>query len=149
MSSFSAKAASFAPFRLLRGCLVFLTIIFIYIEILYLRIISILKLRFIIYTNNSNITFNSNEYSIVHDSKTLKLTKDEFSLLQYLSLNSGINSKEFIQDGIYECPELEDINKISRIVNSIRAKTEKTFNIDFIETFPRRGYKFINKDLKC
>lgn len=114
------------------------------IEILYLRIISILRLRSIIYKNNSKFIFNLNEYSIVYDSKTLKLTKDEFSLLRYLSLNSGINSKEFIADAIYECPELEDLNKISRIVNSIRAKTEEAFKIDFIETFPRRGYKLIN-----
>lgn len=120
------------------------------LEIFKLRIIAALRLKIkyqeysISLENNSNIFFSKDEVKIIFNSITVELSKNEFSLLSIISSREGCFSKEQLMDLIFEEPELVESNIISKMVNSLREKTIKYLNIDFIETVRGRGYRFIN-----
>ena len=87
---------------------------------------------------------NIAERVIEKDEQKIELTKNEYSILYYLSLNKGrIVSRDEIMDYLWECEEFIDDNTLSVNVKRLRGKLEEIGLIDRIET--RRGQGYILK----
>ena len=87
---------------------------------------------------------NIAERTIEKDDKKLELTKNEYNILYYLSINKGkIVSRDDIMDYLWESEEFIDDNTLSVNVKRLRGKLEEIGLIDRIET--RRGQGYILK----
>ena len=87
---------------------------------------------------------NIAERVIEKDEQKIELTKNEYSILYYLSINKGrIVSRDEIMDYLWESEEFIDDNTLSVNVKRLRGKLEEIGLIDRIET--RRGQGYILK----
>ena len=87
---------------------------------------------------------NIAERVIEKDEQKIELTKNEYSILYYLSINKGrIVSRDEIMDYLWESEEVIDDNTLSVNVKRLRGKLEEIGLIDRIET--RRGQGYILK----
>lgn len=84
---------------------------------------------------------NIAERTIEKNDKKLELTKNEYSILYYLSMNKGkIVSRDEIMDYLWESEEFIDDNTLSVNVKRLRGKLKELGLIDRIETRRGQGY---------
>ena len=84
---------------------------------------------------------NIAERTIEKNDKKLELTKNEYSILYYLSMNKGkIVSRDEIMEYLWESEEFIDDNTLSVNVKRLRGKLEELGLIDRIETRRGQGY---------
>ena len=84
---------------------------------------------------------NIAERTIEKDNKKLELTKNEYNILYYLSINKGkIVSRDDIMDYLWESEEFIDDNTLSVNVKRLRNKLEELGFVDKIETRRGQGY---------
>ncbi len=91
--------------------------------------------------NCNDFILNISERIIEKDSQKIELTKNEYSILYYLSINKGkIVSRDEIMDYLWESQEFIDDNTLSVNVKRLRDKLEELGLIDRIETRRGQGY---------
>ena len=84
---------------------------------------------------------NIGERAIEKEDKKIELTKNEYSILYYLSKNKGrIVSRDDIMDYLWESEEFIDDNTLSVNVKRLRNKLEELGFVDKIETRRGQGY---------
>ena len=84
---------------------------------------------------------NIAERTVEKDDKKLELTKNEYNILYYLSINKGkIVSRDEIMDYLWESEEFIDDNTLSVNVKRLRNKLEELGFVDKIETRRGQGY---------
>ena len=89
---------------------------------------------------------NIAERTIEKDNKKLELTKNEYNILYYLSINKGkIVSRDEIMDYLWESEEFIDDNTLSVNVKRLRNKLEELGFVDRIETRRGQGYILVCK----
>ena len=89
---------------------------------------------------------NIAERTIEKDDKKLELTKNEYNILYYLSINKGkIVSRDEIMDYLWESEEFIDDNTLSVNVKRLRNKLEELGFVDRIETRRGQGYILVCK----
>ena len=89
---------------------------------------------------------NIAERTIEKDDKKLELTKNEYNILYYLSINKGkIVSRDDIMDYLWESEEFIDDNTLSVNVKRLRNKLEELGFVDKIETRRGQGYILVCK----
>ena len=87
---------------------------------------------------------NIAERAIEKGDKKIELTKNEYSILYYLSKNKGkIISRDEIMDYLWESEEFIDDNTLSVNVKRLRNKLEELGFVDRIETRRGQGYILI------
>ena len=87
---------------------------------------------------------NIYERVIKKDNKKIELTKNEYTILYYLSINRNkLVSRDEIMDYLWESEEFIDDNTLSVNIKRLRNKLEELGLIDVIET--RRGQGYILK----
>lgn len=90
----------------------------------------------------SNLTLDPKTYIVKRDSKIIKLSSKEFSLLEYLMRNSGkILNKEQIISHVwnYDCDILP--NTVEVYIRNLRNKIDRPFNDELIHTVRGFGYR--------
>ncbi len=91
--------------------------------------------------NCNDFILNIAERVIEKDSQKIELTKNEYSILYYLSINKGkIVSRDEIMDYLWESQEFIDDNTLSVNVKRLRDKLQELGLIDRIETRRGQGY---------
>ena len=91
--------------------------------------------------NCNDFILNISERIIEKDSQKIELTKNEYSILYYLSINKGkIVSRDEIMDYLWESQEFIDDNTLSVNVKRLRDKLQELGLIDRIETRRGQGY---------
>ena len=91
--------------------------------------------------NCNDFILNIAERVIEKDSQKIELTKNEYSILYYLSINKGkIVSRDGIMDYLWESQEFIDDNTLSVNVKRLRDKLQELGLIDRIETRRGQGY---------
>ena len=89
-------------------------------------------------------SLNIYERVIKKDNKKIDLTKNEYTILYYLSINRNkLVSRDEIMDYLWESEEFIDDNTLSVNIKRLRNKLEELGLIDVIET--RRGQGYILK----
>lgn len=89
-------------------------------------------------------SLNIYERVIKKDNKKIELTKNEYTILYYLSINRNkLVSRDEIMDYLWESEEFIDDNTLSVNIKRLRNKLEELGLIDVIET--RRGQGYILK----
>ena len=89
-------------------------------------------------------SLNIYERIIKKDNKKIDLTKNEYTILYYLSINRNkLVSRDEIMDYLWESEEFIDDNTLSVNIKRLRNKLEELGLIDVIET--RRGQGYILK----
>ena len=89
-------------------------------------------------------SLNIYERVIKKDNKKIDLTKNEYTILYYLSINRNkLVSRDEIMDYLWESEEFIDDNTLSVNVKRLRGKLEELGLVDRIET--RRGQGYILK----
>ena len=84
---------------------------------------------------------NIAERVIEKEDNKLELTKNEYNILYYLSINKGkIVSRDEIMDYLWESEEFIDDNTLSVNIKRLRNKLEEIGFIDKIETRRGQGY---------
>ena len=84
---------------------------------------------------------NVAERVIEKDNKKLELTKNEYSILYYLSVNKGkVVSRDEIMDYLWESEEFIDDNTLNVNISRLRTKLEELGFVDKIETRRGQGY---------
>ena len=84
---------------------------------------------------------NIAERVIEKEDKKLELTKNEYNILYYLSINKGkVVSRDEIMDYLWESEEFIDDNTLSVNIKRLRNKLEEIGFIDKIETRRGQGY---------
>ena len=84
---------------------------------------------------------NIAERTIEKEDKKLELTKNEYSILYYLSINKGkIVSRDEIMEYLWESEEFIDDNTLNVNIKRLRNKLEELGFIDKIETRRGQGY---------
>ena len=87
---------------------------------------------------------NIQERVIKKDNKKIELTKNEYTILYYLSINrKKLVSRDEIMDYLWESEEFIDDNTLSVNIKRLRDKLEELGLLDVIET--RRGQGYILK----
>ena len=87
---------------------------------------------------------NIQERVIKKDNKKIELTKNEYTILYYLSINrKKLVSRDEIMDYLWESEEFIDDNTLSVNIKRLRDKLEELGFLDVIET--RRGQGYILK----
>ena len=90
---------------------------------------------------------NIAERVIEKEDKKIELTKNEYSILYYLSINKGkVVSRDEIMDYLWESEEFIDDNTLSVNVKRLRNKLEELGFIDRIETRRGQGYLLVGKE---
>ena len=88
---------------------------------------------------------NIAERTIEKDDKKLELTKNEYNILYYLSINKGkIVSRDDIMDYLWESEEFIDDNTLSVNIKRLRKKLEELELLNRIETRRGQGYILVN-----
>lgn len=115
-------------------------------EILKLRIQNLIK-----YINEPSnfktkreFSFNENTKEVSYKSESLKLTNREFKIFKLLENSRKLFNCEKLKDCFIKEPEFSSDLTIKRNIRNIRNKLKLKFNIDFIETVKRLGYKYNN-----
>ena len=91
---------------------------------------------------------NIAERTVEKDDKKLELTKNEYNILYYLSINKGkIVSRDEIMDYLWESEEFIDDNTLSVNVKRLRNKLEELGFVDKIETRRGQGYILVWKEI--
>ena len=89
-------------------------------------------------------SLNIYERIIKKDNKKIDLTKNEYTILYYLSINRNrLVSRDEIMDYLWESEEFIDDNTLSVNIKRLRNKLEELGLVDVIET--RRGQGYILK----
>ena len=89
---------------------------------------------------------NIAERTVEKDNKKLELTKNEYNILYYLSINKGkIVSRDDIMDYLWESEEFIDDNTLNVNVKRLRNKLEELGFVDRIETRRGQGYILVCK----
>ena len=89
-------------------------------------------------------SLNIYERVIKKDNKKIDLTKNEYTILYYLSINRNkLVSRDEIMDYLWESEEFIDDNTLSVNIKRLRDKLEELGLLDVIET--RRGQGYILK----
>ena len=89
-------------------------------------------------------SLNIYERVIKKDNKKIELTKNEYTILYYLSINRNkLVSRDEIMDYLWESEEFIDDNTLSVNIKRLRNKLEELGLIEVIET--RRGQGYILK----
>ena len=89
---------------------------------------------------------NIAERTVEKDDKKLELTKNEYNILYYLSINKGkIVSRDEIMDYLWESEEFIDDNTLSVNVKRLRNKLEELGFVDRIEIRRGQGYILVCK----
>ena len=89
----------------------------------------------------NGFTLNIAERVIEKDDKKIELTKNEYTILYYLSTNKGkVVSRDEIMDYLWESQEFIDDNTLSVNIKRLRNKLEELGFIDKIETRRGQGY---------
>lgn len=84
---------------------------------------------------------NIAERVIEKEDNKLELTKNEYNILYYLSINKGkVVSRDEIMDYLWESEEFIDDNTLSVNIKRLRNKLEEIGFIDKIETRRGQGY---------
>lgn len=84
---------------------------------------------------------NIAERVIEKEDKKMELTKNEYNILYYLSINKGkVVSRDEIMDYLWESEEFIDDNTLSVNIKRLRNKLEEIGFIDKIETRRGQGY---------
>jgi DNA-binding response OmpR family regulator len=93
---------------------------------------------------SGNITINYSARSIYYAAETINLTKTEFDILEYMSMNKGqVFSKERIYEKLWGYDSEGDSNIITEHIRRIRMKIAKYTEDTYIETVWGVGYKWI------
>jgi DNA-binding response OmpR family regulator len=97
------------------------------------------KVRF-----TGKLAINYSARSVYHGEETVSLTKTEFDILEYLSMNKGqVFSKERIYEKLWGYDSDGDSNIVTEHIRRIRTKLAKYSEETFIETVWGVGYKWI------
>ena len=97
--------------------------------------------------NCDGFYLNIAERTIEKDDKKLELTKNEYNILYYLSINKGkIVSRDGIMDFLWESEEFIDDNTLSVNIKRLRNKLEELGFVDRIETRRGQGYILVWKE---
>ena len=84
---------------------------------------------------------NIAERVIEKDEQKIELTKNEYTILYYLSINKGkVVSRDEIMDYLWESQEFIDDNTLSVNIKRLRDKLEELGLVDRIETRRGQGY---------
>ena len=116
------------------------------IQILLAKINGLLRRNKISGTNFEKIdcngfVLNIAERVIEGNNKKIELTKNEYNILYYLSINKGkVVSRDEIMDYLWESEEFIDDNTLSVNIKRLRTKLEETGFADKIETRRGQGY---------
>ena len=116
------------------------------IQILLAKITGLLKRNKNAETNIEKIDCNGfilniAERTIEKDNRKIELTKNEYSILYYLSIHMGkVVSRDEIMDYLWESEEFIDDNTLNVNISRLRAKLEELGLIDKIETRRGQGY---------
>ncbi len=116
-------------------------------QILLARIESILKRAYKISVvqevlEYKDMKLNLSNGTVIYDSKTIEITKNELKILSYLIKNKGkIVSREKLMNYLWDCEMFIDDNTLSVNVTRIRKKLEEIGLKNVIET--RRGLGYI------
>ena len=90
---------------------------------------------------------NIAERVIEKEDKKIELTKNEYSILYYLSINKGkVVSRDEIMDYLWESEEFIDDNTLSVNVKRLRNKLEELGVVDRIKTRRGQGYLLVGKE---
>ncbi len=116
------------------------------IQILLAKINGLLRRNKISGTNFEKIdcngfVLNIAERVIEGNNKKIELTKNEYNILYYLSINKGkVVSRDEIMDYLWESEEFIDDNTLSVNIKRLRTKLEEIGFADKIETRRGQGY---------
>ncbi|MBC5627702.1 response regulator transcription factor [Clostridium sp. NSJ-6] len=89
-----------------------------------------------------DMKLNLSNGTVIYDSKTIEITKNELKILSYLIKNKGrIVSREKLMNYLWDCEMFIDDNTLSVNVTRIRKKLEEIGLKNVIET--RRGLGYI------
>lgn len=89
-----------------------------------------------------DMKLNLSNGTVIYDSKTIEITKNELKILSYLIKNKGkIVSRENLMNYLWDCEMFIDDNTLSVNVTRIRKKLEEIGLKNVIET--RRGLGYI------
>lgn len=92
----------------------------------------------------NGFVLNIAERAIEKDNKKIELTKNEFSILYFLSLHIGkVVSRDEIMDYLWESEEFIDDNTLNVNIKRLRTKLEELGLVDKIETRRGQGYILI------
>ena len=76
--------------------------------------------------------------------KKIELTKNEYSILYYLSMHKGtVVSRDELMDCLWESEEFIDDNTLNVNIKRLRTKLEELGFVDKIETKRGQGYILI------
>jgi DNA-binding response OmpR family regulator len=91
-----------------------------------------------------DLVINYSERCIYYEDASINLTKTEFDILEYLSMNKGqVFSKERIYEKLWDYDSEGDSNIITEHIRRIRLKISKYAKEEYIETVWGVGYKWI------
>ena len=89
----------------------------------------------------NGFVLNIAERAIEKDNKKIELTKNEFSILYFLSLHiEKVVSRDEIMDYLWESEEFIDDNTLNVNIKRLRTKLEELGLVDKIETRRGQGY---------
>lgn len=119
------------------------------IQILLAKIVGLLKRNQNVGSNQEKIdcdgfVLNTAERVIEKDDKKIDLTKNEYSILYYLSIHKNkVVSRDEIMDYLWDSEEFIDDNTLSVNIKRLRVKLEELGLQDKIETKRGQGYKLV------
>ncbi|MBI4688064.1 MAG: response regulator transcription factor [Nitrospirae bacterium] len=88
-----------------------------------------------------NLTIDTNSRTVKRSGMEIKLSATEYSILEYLALNSGqVISRTELTEHIYDNEFDLDSNVIDVYINYLRNKIDKGFNKQLIHTVRGAGY---------
>jgi DNA-binding response OmpR family regulator len=91
----------------------------------------------------ADLTINMDLKTVTRSGKDIRLSTKEYSLLEYLVLNSGrVISRTELTEHIYDTDFDLDSNVIDVYINYLRNKIDKGFGIHLIQTVRGAGYVF-------
>lgn len=109
-------------------------------DVFILRCQNLIKEKNVITMNG--LIINRIEKTITFNNKVVELHGKAFNLLFYLMTNYGrIASKPLLLNVLWEEPQFVTPNVIEVVINQIRQKVEKPFNLNVVETICGRGYR--------
>ncbi len=119
------------------------------IQILLAKITGLLKRNQTAGSNPEKIdcngfVLNKAERVIERDNKKIELTKNEYSILYYLSMHKGtVVSRDELMDYLWESEEFIDDNTLNVNIKRLRTKLEELGFVDKIETKRGQGHILI------
>ena len=89
----------------------------------------------------------SDQYPVTRNGITIRLTAKEYSLLEYLAVNSGrVVSQTMIVEHVWD-QSFEGLTNIMDVyIRQLRAKIDEPFNQHLIHTVRRGGYTLSEED---